>query len=348
VVTEPSGGGVKLRAAHRRSGDGTDTGTHLVADLRPGTRGSRPSELTRLGNVILFTANDGSTGFELWRSDGTTAGTGLVRDIWPGPTGSGPREFVVMNDVLYFSAFDGAHGYELWRRHGTEQGAWMVKDVLPGGAGSGSDPMYLEPINGVLVFTAYGERQGHGALWLWGSDGTDAGTVPLGNQVFTLAGITTWSPGDFERVADRLWYTHGDRIGATNGNPPDTAWGYDFSSGTDGLAGDLGHAGQFPVLRAHDDDDSGTDPREAGGALLRDIYPGLNGSLPGPFTSVGAHAFLTANEPGCRMSFTNCVPPTSRSFAKARGLGPMTFASISGELLFTANDGIAWIRALAK
>jgi len=32
---------------------------------------------------VFFAANDGITGFELWKSDGTAAGTVLVKDINP-------------------------------------------------------------------------------------------------------------------------------------------------------------------------------------------------------------------------------------------------------------------------
>ena len=34
--------------------------------------------------VVNFTADNGVTNFELWKSDGTEAGTKLVVDLWPG------------------------------------------------------------------------------------------------------------------------------------------------------------------------------------------------------------------------------------------------------------------------
>ena len=50
--------------------------------------GSNPLELTRVGNVVFFLADDGATGRELWKTDGTTTGTVQVRDIEPGAAGS--------------------------------------------------------------------------------------------------------------------------------------------------------------------------------------------------------------------------------------------------------------------
>jgi ELWxxDGT repeat protein len=46
--------------------DGTVAGTHAVADISPGSTGSDPADFVQLGSKILFAANDGSHGTELW------------------------------------------------------------------------------------------------------------------------------------------------------------------------------------------------------------------------------------------------------------------------------------------
>ncbi len=46
-----------------------------------GDQGSWPRQLTRAGNRIFFTADDGVHGEELWVTDGTAEGTHLVKDI---------------------------------------------------------------------------------------------------------------------------------------------------------------------------------------------------------------------------------------------------------------------------
>ena len=67
--------------------DGTSAGTVLVKDIRAGSSSGLPPLLRVLVNVngtLFFTADDGVTGYELWKSDGTAAGTVLVKDIRAG------------------------------------------------------------------------------------------------------------------------------------------------------------------------------------------------------------------------------------------------------------------------
>src|SRR5262245_18159900 len=75
--------------------DGTAAGTVLVKDIRPGNSPygfpltSSPANLTAVGNQLFFSADDGVSGRELWKSDGTAAGTVLVKDIRPGSSSYG-------------------------------------------------------------------------------------------------------------------------------------------------------------------------------------------------------------------------------------------------------------------
>ena len=74
--------------------DGTDSGTVLVKDIRPGTdSGINPEslgacdvvfEIVEHQGLAFFAADDGLSGFEVWRSDGTAAGTQQTGDVNPG------------------------------------------------------------------------------------------------------------------------------------------------------------------------------------------------------------------------------------------------------------------------
>ena len=104
--------------------DGTESGTSLVKDIRPGETSADVEVLTAFGGELYFVANDGVNGKELWRSDGTETGTVLVGDLLPGPQGSNPGAGVgvllnhaslpVAGPTLFFTASDLAMGRELW------------------------------------------------------------------------------------------------------------------------------------------------------------------------------------------------------------------------------------------
>ena len=124
--------------------DGTAAGTFMVANVNPLTTcnqsgtypgygsypcHSSPSNLVNVNGTLFFSADDGTSGKELWRSDGTVTGTFMVTDINPLTTcnlsgdnpGSGLYPCnssiyypVNVNGTLFFSADDGDLGRELW------------------------------------------------------------------------------------------------------------------------------------------------------------------------------------------------------------------------------------------
>jgi ELWxxDGT repeat protein len=164
--------------------DGTRKGTRLVRDINPGRRPSNNVSFRRFTNVagiLLFPADDGIHGYELWRSDGTRKGTRLVRDVNPGGIGSlllnvdfVPYDPTNIGGTLYFPADDGVHGIEPWRSDGTRHGTKLLRDILPGGGLYGDSlPFGFTNIAGTLFFTADDGPHGYEP---WRSDGTAAGT----------------------------------------------------------------------------------------------------------------------------------------------------------------------------
>src|SRR5262245_61135040 len=129
--------------------DGTTAGTVMVKDIRPGTANGLTGLFRRLvvlDGRVLFQANDGVNGAELWVSDGTAAGTVMLKDIDPRPvTGtqgqSNPEKLVQAGGRVFFWANDGVAGRELWKTDGTTSGTVLVKDIVPG-AGSSVESFY--------------------------------------------------------------------------------------------------------------------------------------------------------------------------------------------------------------
>jgi ELWxxDGT repeat protein len=92
-----------------------------------------------MGTRLYFSANDGSSGFELWAHETTNDSTWRVADINSGSSGSNPGHFAgvtVMGTRLYFDAKDGSSGHELWAHETTNSSTWRVADINSGSSGS--------------------------------------------------------------------------------------------------------------------------------------------------------------------------------------------------------------------
>ncbi len=135
------------------------------------TSGSIPDNMIEMGGYVYFTANNGSTGAELWRSDGTEGGTTLVMDINSGTTGSDITNMVAMNGKIYFKAETVANGEEVWMTDGTT--TQILKDINVGSGSSSPTSLYV--YNNTLYFSAYEANNGRE---LWKSNGT-AGNATL-------------------------------------------------------------------------------------------------------------------------------------------------------------------------
>jgi uncharacterized repeat protein (TIGR01451 family) len=198
--------------------DGTEAGTRLVRDVNPGPGSAfaaGPPEAippVATSDAIVFVADDGSRGAELWRSDGTEAGTALVADILAGPGSSEPRQLVALGDVVYFSASDGVTGYELWRSDGTAIGTWQVKDIYPGWQGSNVRSMVALPDRCEIAFVA---TDGDSGVEVWLSDGTETGTRPADDiapgsahanpDLLTLSGERLYLAADADGGGSAMW-----------------------------------------------------------------------------------------------------------------------------------------------
>ncbi len=193
----------------------------LLKDINVAVGNSSPRNMTTVGNIVFFSADDPVHGYELWKTDGTIAGTVLVKDICTGSIASNPANLFNVNGTLFFSANDGFRGIELWKSDGTADGTVLVKDINPGAADSA--PRGLFRVGGVLFFVA---NDGTHGFEMWkcplaeigiemvkdinpgGADSNPSSFVLNGPAVFFAATVTT------NGVADReLWKSHGNEFG---------------------------------------------------------------------------------------------------------------------------------------
>lgn len=130
-------------------------------------------EYAQTEDFMVFVANDGIHGDELWISDGTESGTLLLKDITEGSASTKFWSFFTRDDQVYFVADDGIHGEELWRTDGTESGTIMLKDINPSGDGVNATFFQFATSGQYIYFQAYSPQTGNE---LYRTDGTSAGT----------------------------------------------------------------------------------------------------------------------------------------------------------------------------
>ena len=148
-----------------------------------------------MGDTLVFIADDGISGLELWRSDGDEAGTARIADIcsgfcsafggYPYPAETA-TDFATGAGALFFLADDRVHGRELWRSDGTTAGTWLVADLAPG---PDSAAVRLLGVLGNMALFSLDEGEGPR---LWSSDGTVAGTHRVGGADDVLVPADGW------------------------------------------------------------------------------------------------------------------------------------------------------------
>lgn len=167
-------------------------------------------------NYVLFAADDGVHGKELWISDGTDNGTKMLKNIASddaGVTGSQPDFgfYLGTDNLTYFTASTPESGRELWRTDGTEAGTVMVADLNPGSADGIAVGALEQAVsrNGVLLFPASDGEHGIEA-WVSSPFG-DSTERLLPMPEFNAAGDS--NPADFFPFYDGLLVTVSDAQG---------------------------------------------------------------------------------------------------------------------------------------
>ncbi len=335
------------------------TTASLVMDINPGAPNSNPSNMAALGGNMLFAADDGSHGVELWKSDGTQAGTVLVKDIYTGstvvssvstPNSSNPTDLVTLGGNVFFAANDGADGVQLWKSDGTASGTVMVTSLNTGGGGL--NPANLTNVNGTLFFTA---DDGADGVQVWKSDGSTAGTVMVSNLQPSSGAA---SPAHLTAVGSEVFFTAntgagGNQLYKTDGTSAGTLQVSSVVNGSVGLApsslvnvnGTLYFTGYDST---HGNELWRSDGTSAGTFMLSDIDAGVTGSAPADLTAVGNTVFFAANDGtnGVQLwksdgtaSGTVMVKDINTSSAGASAF-PAQLTNLQGTLFFRATDGV--------
>lgn len=281
--------------------DGTLQGTTIVKEIAPGTNNSVFAYTAHVINdKLYFLANDG-TGKRVYVSDGTDTGTYVLMDT-ANKYKKVYADFPVVeyNGKVYFAAEDSVHGYELWCSDGTQAGTRMFMDIMPGTRGSG--PCYLSVAFGKLIFAANDSVHG---LEMWTSDGTVPGTKMIADitpgKEHGLNGSYSFR-GYYKNALyfqARSSVAMGYELYATDGN---TMWLVkDFDSRVN-IGGDpsyfaiVGNKLFFSAQdSAHGRELWMTDGTTAGTQMVKDIEPGVNGSVYTIYGDLNGKVIFEAN-----------------------------------------------------
>lgn len=308
-----SGRGQEIWISH-----GTPSSTFLLKDVRDGASGSAPLFLNYLAlngaltpGRVLFLANDGTNGAELWVSDGTTAGTTLFKDINPGAAGSFASRWTLVGPRAVFTATDASNGNELWVSDGTAAGTVLLADLNPGAADSA--PVFIGSL--IAGGTADPSRamflldDGTTGREIWVTDGTAAGTAQLKdiNPGAGGANATAWTAVNGRAVFSANDGAAGQELWVSNGTGAGTTL---LTNAAAGLAGSdpeiLGYllvggvADTTKLLVSLDDITHGrelwvTDGTPGGTVLFKDLDTGSAGSTPEAWTAVNGRAVFAAS-----------------------------------------------------
>lgn len=289
--------------------DGTAVGTKKIHDINPDNY-YYPNlgddfeivQMMAYNGMLIFVADDGTHGFELWVSDGTNAGTKLLKDINPSSSKSGkrPKFLTEFADAIYFVEDNETNGEEIWKTDGTEEGTTMALEFVADE--QSSYPQNLKNINGILYFVTEetNEELDIYKYNIWMYDGINS---PILLKQFENTGDT---PNNFIGLNDKVIFTahdiyNGNELWVTNGTTIGTTLLNDIlknngSSNPEELVQD----GEYVYFSAKSwkwgRELWRTDGTANGTKIIKDFNPGENNGNPENLVPMGAGIFFTIED----------------------------------------------------
>ncbi|HEX8552751.1 MAG TPA: ELWxxDGT repeat protein [Abditibacteriaceae bacterium] len=213
--------GTRFVSARQTSGSQTFTlttpgvgGTGTIRASRSSMAGSKiltsVEAFTPLNSEVIFKANNGVHGQELWKTGGTRETTALLKDIFRGSNSSSIGLLVAYKGFLFFNATDES-GPGLWRTDGTAAGTVRIAPS------QSINPGRLTEVNGTLFFMSYASTGSQ----LWKTDGTSIGTVRVSTRRFSELATVCAANGQFFFVGNdgvtgrELWKSDGTEQGTS-------------------------------------------------------------------------------------------------------------------------------------
>ncbi len=261
TITHPDG-----TAIVSSPGDGVGREPHAIApgshtyallgDLRPGLGDSNPRSFVVWQGDVWFVANDGALGYRLYRTDGTAAGTTLVEILLPGaqPAFRNPGVQVGNGGTHLYLSFTGPGGALLVKTSPSVPSRAITPGGLTLSAAQLGKGLSAGLASGIVFYMESAPGRSYEP---WFTDGTSAGTIPLGP--LDPGNPNGSQPRMLGSDDSRVWFDAsspaGRELWITDGTPAGTRMVVDLLPGSEsGRSGD-----GFVLLTNGDALFSGTD-----------------------------------------------------------------------------------------
>jgi len=322
-----------------------------------------PQLLVKMGNKLIFAADDGIHSWEPWRTDGTVEGTYMIKDVRPEECSTNDDgtetcenygsltvadftginrgyytpELVAGNNKFFFTGYEDAPSFymaEVFVSDGTEAGTHLIQDQWTHDYFSDNDWwefFYVGPTN-LHVIPSHGnypDRLVYSGFWAHSGDVT-------GEEPYLTDGTTTIRMANIvPEITEAGPYCCFDFLGS--------------------MPRDFIHNGNLIYFSATSNDNGRELYRynlaafgNNGLFLIEDLKPGEEGSNPEQLTSIGnGEIFFTAdtgNETGRELYFSQGSASNTDIIVDIwPGIGnasnPENLISHNENIFFTANDG---------
>ena len=337
--------------------DGTTAGTYKVADVTAPSsfNANQFPVFEKVGNKVVYIADDGQNGPQLWSSDGSAANTIRLTSATQ-PANSSfqiATPLATIGNIGYFAISDGANTttVSVWQTDGTVAGTKRVGG-LPSVDLSDAGVTQVAGDASTVFFAVY-DTAGKATLYKY---------APAANTSTLLkGGLTIFNGDEFAFSNGQLFFgdndpTIGDEPWVSDGTVAGTHLIEDIYPQTTDSGSNPDEFVQFGgrLVFAADDGISGrelwvSDGTSAGTTLLADINPGAAGSNPNNlFTANGALYFFATDATGvsrfmrlasigANVEVLAALSPQPLSLIYACTQG--NSAVLGKQIFFPANDG---------
>lgn len=300
-----------------------------------------------VGDKLVFAADGGEEGNEVWVTNGTPGGTRMLKDIATGQqSNADPAQFVHFKGRVWFTAYSADVGEEWWVTDGTPGGTRLFADLTPGNPGT--SPAYPVVVGDRMFFEGWTGNATSTELMV--TDGTVAGTRLAadtfpGPEPGFASQITRFGNGVVyrARTADGVskpYFSDGTPAGTRQLDSEPPFFDVDPTEITV-VGGRIFFRGSTEATGRELWSSRGMtgDARP-----VRDIVPGEGSSFPSELTAAGSRLYFVAHQdptglevwtsdgtPGGTVLLRDVEPPTGEGVRDLRAVG--------SRLYFAADDG---------